>query len=223
MNIVFIHGIAGSKRNFTLLQKHFPDSLAFDLIGYGQEKKPNVTYDSALFIRFLEKKIPKKKEITLVGHSLGAILAKEYALKHKVKKVILINYPFRKEKVKTHWFYSHYIKQSPMAKLMCQSKHLWKYPLFPFFFIFYHKYFNSFVDYFKHTYRSASSSIRDTILKDDNRSLEKLKNKCIIISGDKDCLLDQKETAKYKHYLIKDMGHNFFGHEEEIAEIINAS
>jgi len=65
------------------------------LIGFGRETKPKVTYDKDLFLAVLEKKIVVSS--ILVGHSMGAILAKEFALKHPdlVERIYTINYPLQ--------------------------------------------------------------------------------------------------------------------------------
>jgi hypothetical protein len=50
--------------------------------------------------------------------------------------------------------------------------------------------------------------------------LDNVKAKLVFISGDRDSFYVRDVGNKYKEYLIGNMGHLFFGHEKEIAEII---
>src|SRR3989338_8495283 len=97
IKIVFLHGLAGSWRNFEYLKKEFPDyqTISFDLIGFGREAKPKIDYTVDDFMEFLDKKLRLSEDnnlqYVLVGHSLGALLAKEVAKKYpnKVTKIFL--------------------------------------------------------------------------------------------------------------------------------------
>ena len=121
MKLVFIHGSAGSKNNFKYLIQELQefDCLAFDLIGFGKEKKPKIKYDVKTFLEFIEKKVNVKEKMVVVGHSLGAILAKELALQYpkSVEKVFLINYPMNKEAVKKHWLSGMFLRENVISKL----------------------------------------------------------------------------------------------------------
>jgi pimeloyl-ACP methyl ester carboxylesterase len=66
--IFFIHGLTGSKNNFLNLQKHFPGSQSFDLIGSGGTDKPaDLPYDPDTYLTFLETQI--KEKAILLSHS----------------------------------------------------------------------------------------------------------------------------------------------------------
>ena len=224
MKLVFIHGSAGSKNNFKYLIQELQefDCLAFDLIGFGKEKKPKIKYDVKTFFEFIEKKVNVKEKMVVVGHSLGAILAKELALQYpkSVEKVFLINYPMNKEAVKKHWLSGMFLRENVISKILCHTKIIWKYFLYPFYFIFNHKYFESFKDYFRHTNHSETSSTQHVFLQDNTNSFEKRKNKIVFISGSKDPFVIRKITKKYKEYIILGMKHVFFNYEKEIAQII---
>ncbi|MBS3168370.1 alpha/beta fold hydrolase [Candidatus Woesearchaeota archaeon] len=220
--ILFLHGSAGSRNNFKYLIKELKgyNCISFDLIGYGNEKKPEVIYNVDLFLKFIKEKLNDKKIDYIVGHSMGAILAKEFALNNKIRKVFLINYPMDKEKVKNHWFSGIFIRDSLFSRMLCHTKIIWKYILYPFFFIFNYKYFDSFKDYFKHTNHSEMSSVNNVFMKDNLENLDKIKDKVIFISGEKDHFVIRNVSSKYKEYLIKKMGHSFFCYEKEISKII---
>jgi pimeloyl-ACP methyl ester carboxylesterase len=228
MQIVFIHGINGSKRNFKCLEKYFPDTLSFDLPGFGKAEKPRVVYDKKFFIKFLEKKITKRS--ILVGHSMGAILAKEFALKHPklVKKIILLSYPLQenaekiREVIGKNMFLRMYLNGSKSARFICEIKVLYKVLLAPFGLLTYRKYFDSFVDYFSHTYNSESSAIHEVILKDDYKTLKKIKKKVMFISGQYDHTINWSLLKGFKSHIIPRMGHLFFRKEKEIAAVIKS-
>ena len=224
-NILLLHGSAGSKNNFIYLEKELEKEFkitTFDLIGYGDEKKPNVKYDINLFINFIGEKMNPEMNYIVVGHSLGAILAKELAIRfHKqVQKVFLINYPMDKSKVVNHWWSGIFLRKTIIAKCLCHTKMMWKFLLYPYFYVFDRKYFSSFKDYFKHSFNSESSTLENVFMKDNLRTLEKIKKKVVIISGEKDLFVDKKVVQIYENYIVNDMGHSFFNHEKEIANII---
>jgi len=225
-NIVFIHGMAGSKNNFKYLSPKFPGSLIFDLPGFGEAPKPNVKYDKELFIEFLEKKITKPS--ILVGHSLGAILACDFAIKHPnlVNKVFCINYPLQKSRknlrisIMDSWIGRLFITENLFSKILCRTKRVWKYIFLPIAYLLQPKYFDSTKDYFKHTYQSEISTLRDTILQDDPNKLSKINDKIFFIAGEHDPLLEKKLLTEFKHKIIPKMGHLFFEYEDQVAEII---
>lgn len=231
--IIFIHGLAGSHNNFMYLRRYFKDSLAFDLPGFGREKKPKVVYTKNFFLKFIEEKITerygKNAQCILVGHSLGAILAKDYALAHptQVKKIFLIGYPLQKtraalrHKLETHLTNRMFVKKDIFSQIMCRTKIFWKYAVLPFLWLFNRKYYCSYRDYFLHTYHSETSTIHETILKDDPYEVFKLKEKAILIVGEHDTFVNFEMTKNIKTHIISKMGHEFFGFEEKIARVIN--
>jgi len=228
-NFIFLHGLCGSKDNFLYLQKYFPESTSFDLIGFGREKKPNARYDKDDFLDFLEKKITRPAII--IGYSLGALLAKEFALRHpeRVKRIYAIGYPLQKtpDKMEANLrkdkFMSLYLDGNILAKMACHAKCCYKYALIPYGLLYHRDYFLSFWHYFSHTYTSASNTIKNTILQDEHASVLSLKDKIVFITGANDAHVDKTLLKGLTYYEIPEMNHMFFGFEKDIADIILAT
>jgi pimeloyl-ACP methyl ester carboxylesterase len=233
IKIVFLHGLVGSKSNFEYLEGEFPDyqTVSFDLIGFGDEAKPKIDYALDDFMQFLEQKLQLSKDdgtqYILVGHSLGALLAKEAAKRypHKIIKIFLLGYPFldRDKVLGNRWYFDGaYVEGAWWAKAMCEMRAIFKALFLPFIFLFKYKYRKSYLGYFEHTYQSAFGTIHNTILKDDKEDLFQLSDKVVFINGENDRSADLAFAKKFKQYLIPSMGHTFFNHEREIAKIIKA-
>lgn len=76
---------------------------------------------------FLEGKI--KDNYIIVGHSMGAMLAKDFALEHPalVKRIYLLSYPLQKDKngikniLNKDIFIKFYMRNSIFSRLFCKS------------------------------------------------------------------------------------------------------
>ncbi len=85
--ILFIHGQPASSYLWRNVMPHVAKrgrAIAIDLIGMGQSGKPKIEYRYADHIRYLEGFIQALglKNITLVGHDWGSVLAMDYAMRH---------------------------------------------------------------------------------------------------------------------------------------------
>ena len=229
--IVFLHGLVGSKNNFEYLKKEFVDysTISFDLIGFGGEAKPKIDYALNDFMKFLDEKLKLSEgndtQYVLVGHSLGALLAKEIAIRYpnKVQKLFLMGYPFLEGKdvlVGRGRFDGLYVEGAWWTKLLCEMRSIFRILVTPFVFLFGYKYRKSWLDYFRHTYQSAYGTTHNTVLKDNKENLYQLTDKIVFINGMKDAGADLKFASKFKQYIIESMGHRFFGFESEVAKII---
>lgn len=225
MKTVFLHGLMGSKNSFRNMEQFFDDVLVFDLPGFGQAQKPELTYDKEFFLKFLEKKITEP--CVIVGHSLGAILAKEFALRHPklVKKIVLISYPAQKSSAallkvfaKDLWLMM-YVNKTWFSRMLCHSKHFWKWLVLPFVYIFGGDYYITFRDSFFHTNHSLTSTIDETILKDDCSDLEKIAEKSVFVVGEKDRMVDLEILKDFDVHVLKGMGHDFLEREQEIVSL----
>lgn len=233
-NIVFIHGLLGSKNNFEFLEKEFTDydTSSIDLIGFGGEHKPRIRYDVNDFLEYLDHKLGLSEDtgtrFILIGHSLGALLAKELTIKYpnRVTKSFLISYPFLKnnEVLQTrNYFDMKYAEGTWWTKFLCQSEIIYKWLFFPFIFLFRYKHRRSYMDAFKHTYQSAYGTIRNTILEDRNENLYTISEKVILINGELDRSIDLAFSKQFNNYTISGMGHTFFGYENQLAEVIKSN
>ena len=231
MKIVFLHALVGSKNNFEYMEKEFSgyQTMSFDLIGFGKEIKPNANYILDDFMKFLDLKLQLSKnndmQYVLVGHSLGALLAKEIIKKYpnKIIKAFLLGYPFMdtdKALRKQEFLNRLYAQGIWWTKVICEMRIIFKILFAPFIFLFKYKYRKSYLDYFNHTYQSAYGTLHNTIWKDNKEDLFKLSDKIVFINGQKERSADLEFTKKFKHYFIESMGHLFFNHEKEIAKII---
>lgn len=106
--VVFLHGLASSSRLWTKIVKKLPhniDAILVDLLGHGQSPRPDwLSYNLTVQAKSLHRTISKaelaRQPIIIVGHSLGSLVAIEYALKYhrSVDNLILVAPPIYKLK-----------------------------------------------------------------------------------------------------------------------------
>ena len=100
--LVFLHGIAGSGRYWA--PRIMPLAKSFrlfmpDLLGFGRSPWPEAQYTIALHVSTVRQYLARVgldgEPITIVGHSLGSILALEYAARFpgNVQSLVLFNLP----------------------------------------------------------------------------------------------------------------------------------
>lgn len=100
--IIFLHGLASSSANWDplipLLKQKYR-CISIDLVGFGESPKPQwYGYTMEDHIRDINKTIKSlrlKKKFTLVGHSLGSLLATRYARLHpkEISRLVLLSPP----------------------------------------------------------------------------------------------------------------------------------
>lgn len=227
--IYFIHGITGSKNNFLYLQKHFPGSESFDLVGFGEAEKPDAPYDKDFFVKYIETKI--KEPAILVGHSMGSILSKDFALAHPelVEKLFLISYPIQKdaktleEVVLRDGYTRALLGDSRLSKIANRWDQATKYISVPATYLFWRKYHLTVRDYYRHTPISLARSVHNSILKDDYHTLYGVKDKAVFIMGERDRNADQALLKDFEYYIVPNMRHYFFNYEDQIAALIKLS
>jgi pimeloyl-ACP methyl ester carboxylesterase len=102
--IVFLHGYLSSSHYFSRMQKQLSTThkvISLDLLGFGKSPKPRTehTYTSqvALIHTTLEN-LGIDRSFTLIGHSMGALIAARYAITHSkdVSSLQLFNPPIYK-------------------------------------------------------------------------------------------------------------------------------
>jgi pimeloyl-ACP methyl ester carboxylesterase len=70
--------------------------ITIDLLGFGQSPKPKESaYDAPAQVEYVHDILSGYSDITLVGHSMGSLIATEYALMYpaSVKRLVLLNPP----------------------------------------------------------------------------------------------------------------------------------
>ncbi len=100
--LLFLHGLLGSHRYWDAFAPKFRSEyqiLLPDLLGFGDSPKPYSGYTVESHIEKIHTVISKssmaEQPLNIIGHSMGALLALNYAAAHpeKVKSLILINAP----------------------------------------------------------------------------------------------------------------------------------
>ncbi|QBD81652.1 acetoin dehydrogenase dihydrolipoyllysine-residue acetyltransferase subunit [Ktedonosporobacter rubrisoli] len=99
-HVVFIHGLGGSLTTWALNLAALAASFrvcALDLPGSGESAKPardySVRAQAAFLPRFLDALGPDWQQVSLVGHSLGAAIALDFAAHHpeRAERLVLID------------------------------------------------------------------------------------------------------------------------------------
>ncbi|WP_048885135.1 alpha/beta fold hydrolase [Aurantiacibacter atlanticus] len=97
--LVFIAGLGGTTRYWETrigpLSCYYRIVLV-DLLGFGDSPKPWAKYDVVRHVDALDSALAKFGPITIVGHSLGALLAIAYAARHpeRIDNIVLISLPY---------------------------------------------------------------------------------------------------------------------------------
>ena len=109
--LVFLHGITGSRRYWEKrvlqLGRRYRVIIP-DLLGFGLSPKPRMDYTMDAFVRslraFLEAEGLGDRPVTLVGHSLGALIGVEYAIAYpeQVEALVLLNLPWHESAEEAH-------------------------------------------------------------------------------------------------------------------------
>jgi pimeloyl-ACP methyl ester carboxylesterase len=94
--ILFLHGLGGSWRDWSANLPAFAAEyrvLAMDFPGFGESDKPEVQYSIEWLADVVEKFLQEKEidRVTLVGHSMGAVVALDVASrpKSRVNKLVI--------------------------------------------------------------------------------------------------------------------------------------
>lgn len=102
VQILMLHGILGSHRYWTFIAEKLSTDyfiLAPDLLGFGESPKPYLKYTVQEHLEYLDRTIikgfPNPKKFFIIGHSMGAILALNEAIKNgaQIQGLVLINPP----------------------------------------------------------------------------------------------------------------------------------
>lgn len=199
--LVFVPGLGGTTRYWRSrtqpLETHYRIVLV-DLLGFGQSPKPWTQYSVEHHVAELRAALESLGRVTLVGHSLGALLTIAYAARfpNQVKNIALLGMPyfssqdqayryFRSGRVKGGYVYTNVVLT--MAACIVTRRVLgWMLP-----------YLVRSVprevaeDLVKHTWRSSTSSLWEVVYRYDiAMDLDRLPNhiSLMFIHGDKDVM-----------------------------------
>lgn len=108
--LVFIAGLGGTTRywapRLAPVEGQYRIVLV-DLLGFGESPKPWLRYSVETHVQALSSTLNQLGPVTLIGHSLGALLAVAYAARHpdQVKNLVLIGMPnFGSQEEAFHYF-----------------------------------------------------------------------------------------------------------------------
>ncbi len=97
--LVFVAGLGGTTRYWASrvapLEKHHRVVL-IDLLGFGDSPKPWTRYSVETHVEALHRALDDLGPITLIGHSLGAMLTVAYAARYpaQIQNIVLIGMPY---------------------------------------------------------------------------------------------------------------------------------
>lgn len=97
--LVFVAGLGGTTRYWRTRTQHLESQyriVLVDLLGFGQSPKPWTRYSVERHVGRLRKVLAPFGSVTLVGHSLGALLAVAYAARFsdQVHNLVVIGLPY---------------------------------------------------------------------------------------------------------------------------------
>lgn len=229
--VILLPGFVGSIHFWDDISKSLSKNhkvISLDLLGFGRSPKPkNSSYSldehaDAVYNTILP--FIDGKEFTLVGHSMGALVALHLLAKYNlpVKKLILLNPPFYKDRkeallnIQKSIYAKYQLIHGRFAKISCNIIRFFN-PAFQLIAPFFISYLPRKVvsDFFLHTWESFSRSLSNVI--ESPRYLEdfnQIKVQTDILYGDNDSLnieANVKELARFKNVrIIKEKGTHMF-------------
>lgn len=222
-SVLLLHGIGASHRmwnEIVTLLPHTYQFVALDLLGFGMSPKPDIHYTIDEHIKAIKQTLKSEsihKLQTLVGHSLGSLLAIEYAYRFpkEVEKLILINPPIYKtsqEAKKTIRSSSprvEYLLYSPLGRFYC-GIHCTFHAFFSFALPFFVKKYPKAIiqDFLLHTWKSYKRTVTNVI--ENQHAYEALLTiniAMLILYGDNDKLINvqtlEELAQKNKNITLK--------------------
>lgn len=133
--VVFLHGMLASSNYWNTAIGALDTTkyriLTIDLLGFGQSPKPTTGYSIENYAELIMQTISKsgiKTPITLVGHSMGALIATYLAQEHPhvIKKLVLVSPPFYESKaqalkyIESEGTYAKLFRIEPLARASCR-------------------------------------------------------------------------------------------------------
>ncbi|MDA0986167.1 MAG: 2-succinyl-6-hydroxy-2,4-cyclohexadiene-1-carboxylate synthase [Bacteroidetes bacterium] len=227
--ILFLHGFAGSSKDWTEVISHLPKNnfiVTIDLIGHGKSSSPKnkMYYNEKALITQLFSVIKKtaSKNINLIGYSLGGRLALSFSIKYpKIIKTLILESSTagltkkneRKRKRIMDKFLSNKLKKDGIKKFI----HYWfEQPLFKN--LKKHKNYKNLINKRLKNNKFGISNILTEFSQGKMKSMwsaiKHIETPMLLITGEKDRKYKKinsrmaKKLQKAKHVSIKNAGHN---------------
>lgn len=175
--ILFLHGIIGSSRYWDRKVRSLAADyhlLLPDLLGFGLSPKPHLEYTIDLFrdsVRgFIERRGIADRPLIIVAHSLGSLIALEYAARHgdHLQRMVLFSLPRYTDPATAHeifWHGSPYyrrllnehslketLRQLKRSGLELTLRYMFRFPL------------SVLIDSHKFTFKSLTSTLEHCLL-----------------------------------------------------------
>ena len=141
--LILLHGIGGSGRVWdVVIERTSRHRLVVcpDLLGFGESKKPDAKYDIDDHIAALEEALARELQgpFEIAGHSLGGVLALEFAARHTSQcvAVTVLSMPYfassteAEETLCRKWMGRMLLRHVRIGRLLCfvicQHSHVWQ-------------------------------------------------------------------------------------------------
>ncbi|GMR14796.1 MAG: hypothetical protein BMS9Abin30_0404 [Gammaproteobacteria bacterium] len=174
---MFLPGLGGTTRYWTSRIKPLEQDFRVvraDLLGFGESPKPWTKYSVERHVSALHRSLAPYQPFTLVGHSLGAVLALAYAARHPqgVNALVLIGMPYFSSQNEAYQYYRKgparggwLLTNSVLAMAACILTRRLFGKLLPY--LLRHVPREVAEDLVKHTWRSSTSSLWEVIYRHD--------------------------------------------------------
>ena len=193
--LVFLPGWGQSIEMMEPIAKPFYDTnavLIIDLPGFGKSEEPKKVWELNDYVEMIHALTIDLglKNISLIGHSFGGKLSLMYALKYKVKRLVLLASPYKK-KIKKDSMKTKILKKLKKVPVLSGVANVAK----------------NFIG--STDYKNATPMMRDILVKhvntDISKDVTKIKCPTLIIWGTEDSDVPY-EDAQELESLIKDSG-----------------
>ena len=231
--VVMIHGLTGSSQFWRSRLDGFSKShkiLLVDLLGFGASPKPNAEYSLATHtsavVRAMKDEGFYDSSTTIVGHSLGAIIAASILASESTEhfRAVLMSLPLYKDKqdAESHLssvsaMHKGMIENSPLLRVSCYFMDVFRLPIF----LFFSKVpFDVHWDVFSHSWSSLSRTLRAAIVEvniPDLLERASRTHKIILLHNSDDEIAPEQNVSEFveghpsvKLMLMGSGGHNGF-------------
>jgi pimeloyl-ACP methyl ester carboxylesterase len=239
--LVFVHGLGGTTRYWRSGVQALEDRyrvVLVDLLGFGDSPKPWTQYSVERHVDALHQAIADLGPVTLIGHSLGALITVAYAARHpeQVKNIAVLGMPYfgsqktayqymRRGPVKAGAFYTNVV----LATVACVITRRVLGRVLPV--LIRNVPREVAQDLVKHSWRSATSSLWEVVYRyDAAEDLDRLPERMgtLCIHGDEDVIAPiaavRRLTANHPGWRLEELPgvdhHAFLRERERCLELI---